>query len=330
MMKGDLIIEIKDLKVYYETKRGSVRAVDGVNLNIKRGEIFGLAGESGCGKTTLATSILRSIDQPAGRIVNGSIVYYKKQSNNVEPINVMELSGKSLRNFRWKEISMIPQSAMNALNPVMKIKDQIADVILAHEKIKKEEAYSRVETLLKTVGIDPDRKDDYPHEFSGGMKQRSLIAMALALNPSMIIADEPTTALDVIVQRQILQTMKDLQKKFDLTMLFITHDMAVHAEISNRIGIMYAGKLVEVASATNIFYEPLHPYTKGLISAFPSIKGEIKRLESMPGHPPSLLNPPKGCRFYSRCPYAVKRCSQNDPALLQISKERWVACHKYL
>ena len=313
------LLEVEGLRTYYFTRAGPVRAVDGVSFFVEKGEVFGLAGESGCGKTTAGLSILRLLP-PYGRIVGGRIVF-----DGVDLLSIREPEFR--RKYRWKRISMIFQGAMNALNPVFKVGDQIAEAIMLHEKVSKEEAMDKVRELFKKVGIEPSRVDNYPHEFSGGMRQRAMIAMALACNPELVIADEPTTALDVVIQGQILDLLRKLKEEYDLSVILITHDMSVIAELCNRVGIMYAGKLVECADVRTIFKEPSHPYTQGLISAIPSLTGPKVRLKSIPGAPPDLLNPPKGCRFHPRCPYAIDKCRREEPEYVRMGKLHWVACH---
>ncbi|MCS7367554.1 MAG: ABC transporter ATP-binding protein [archaeon YNP-WB-062] len=312
------LLQVRNLKTYYQTARGYVKAVDGVNFQIGEGEVFGLAGESGCGKTTVALSIIRLLP-PGGRIIDGEIMFNDK--------NILAMSEEDIRKIRWKKIAIVFQGAMNALNPVMKVGDQIVEAITTHEDVSKEEAWRRAEKLLEMVGIEPSRAKDYPHEFSGGMKQRVMIAMALACNPQLLIADEPATALDVIVQAQILKLMRDLQRKMNLSMMLITHDLSIIAETCNKVAIMYAGKIVEYADTKRIFREPQHPYTRGLIGAFPSIKGPRRKLISIPGTPPDLLNPPSGCRFHPRCPYTNDKCKSMEPELKDLGGGHYVACH---
>ena len=313
------LLEVEGLRTYYFTRAGAVKAVDNVSFFVEKGEVFGLAGESGCGKTTAGLSILRLLP-PYGRIVGGSIVF-----DGTDLLSVRESEFR--RKYRWKRISMIFQGAMNALNPVFRVGDQIAEAIMLHEKVSKEEAMERVKELFKKVGIEPSRVDNYPHEFSGGMRQRAMIALALACNPELVIADEPTTALDVVIQGQILDLLRKLKEEYDLSVILITHDMSVIAELCNRVGIMYAGKLVECADVRTIFKEPSHPYTQGLISAIPSLTGPKVRLKSIPGAPPDLLNPPRGCRFHPRCPYAMDKCRREEPKYTEVGKLHWVACH---
>jgi len=312
------LLKIENLRVYYEISEGSVKAVDNVSLEIERGEALGLAGESGCGKSTLALAIMRLLP-PEGRIVSGKILF--------DGIDLLKLPDDRFRKeIRWKRISMVFQGAMNALNPVFRVGDQIVEAILTHEDVSEEEAWERVYELFRMVGLDPSRAKHYPHEFSGGMRQRAMIAMALACNPDLVIADEPTTALDVTIQAQILDLLKELRKKINMAVLLITHDLSVIAETCDKVAIMYAGKIVEWADVKSIFKNPIHPYTRGLIAAIPSIK-EKKKLISIPGFPPNLLNPPTGCRFHPRCSYAKDICSKEEPEMQEIEKGRFVACH---
>ncbi|MHA1832417.1 MAG: ABC transporter ATP-binding protein [Candidatus Baldrarchaeia archaeon] len=314
------LLEIKELTTYYETMRGYVKAVEKASFNVEKGEGVGLAGESGCGKTTVALSILRLLP-PNGKIMHGQILYKGK--------DLVKMDEKTLRKkIRWKEISLIFQGAMNALNPVYKISDQIIEAIRTHEpNINKREAKERVRKLFELVGIDPSRVDNYPHEFSGGMRQRAMIAMALACNPSLVIADEPGTALDVIVQAQVLKLMRDLKEKLNLSLILITHDLSIISEVCEKMVVMYAGQVVEAGDIITMFKKPLHPYTQGLIRAFPSIKEKKRKMSSIPGMPPDLLNPPSGCRFRLRCKYAMDICEKEAPQLIEVGKGHVVACH---
>jgi peptide/nickel transport system ATP-binding protein len=315
------LLEVKNLKMYFQTMRGDVRAVDGVTFEVRKGDSLGLAGESGCGKTSAALSILRLLPWN-GKIVDGSIEF--------DGVDLVEMSQDKLRDqIRWKRISVIFQGAMNALHPTKTVGTQIAEAIVAHEKsVDKEQAKKRGERLLDVVGVGAQRFNRYPHELSGGMKQRVMTAMALACNPELVIADEPTTALDVIIEAQVLKALKELQQKLDLSLILISHDLSMIAETCNRIAIMYAGKIVEQGDTVSIFKESLHPYTQLLLGAFPSIIGEKKELTSIHGFPPDLLNPPSGCRFHPRCPYALQVCKEKDPETIQASKAgHFVACH---
>ena len=312
------LLEVNNLKTYFYTLRGVVRAVDGISFHIDEGMAFGLAGESGCGKSTTALSIMGLIKDP-GKIVDGEIIFERE--------DLLKKTKEELNQIRWKRISMIFQGAMNAFNPVHRVGDQIVEAILYHENITREEAWKKTEKLLKMVGIDPSRAKNYPHEFSGGMKQRAMIAMALSCNPKLVIADEPTTALDVIVQKQVLDLMKELQKKLKLSIMLISHDLSVIAQMCDSVAIMYAGKIVEYADAVSLFKEPQHPYSKRLINSFPNILNPGKKPESIPGQPPSLINPPPGCRFHPRCPFATDKCREVEPHLVNIGNKHFVACH---
>jgi peptide/nickel transport system ATP-binding protein len=313
-------LEVKNLSTYYFLPTGTVKAVEDVSFSMAKGEIMGLAGESGCGKTTVALSILRLIPFP-GKIVSGEVLFEGK--------NILEMSEEDFRReMRWKKLSLIFQRAMQSLNPVFRIGDQIVEAIKTCEADTSDsEARSRAEHLLELVGIHPSRATNYPHEFSGGMRERAMIAMALACNPEFVIADEPTTGLDVIVQAQILQLIRELQQKLKLSMMLISHDLSVIAEVCNTCAIMYAGKLIEYSDIYSIFKNPLHPYTKGLLGAFPDIKAEKTRLAHIPGSPPTLLDPPTGCRFHPRCQYAKEICKEKSPTLVSISGNHLVACH---
>jgi peptide/nickel transport system ATP-binding protein len=316
------LLDVNQLRTYYATLRGQVKAVDGVSFQVESGEATGLAGESGCGKTTVATSLLRILSSN-GKIVGGNIFY--KSS-----IDIVALDEEEMRTeIRWKEISIVFQGAMNAMNPVYKVGDQIVEAIRLHEPgVNKREAWERSGKLMELVGIDPSRVDNYPHEFSGGMKQRAMIAMALASNPSLLIADEPATALDVIVAAQVLKLLRELKKKLNLGMILITHDLSIIAELCEKTAIMYAGKIAEYGDVVTVFKEPMHPYTQGLMGSFPTITAkERMRMVSIPGSPPDLLNPPPGCRFHPRCKFAKPVCKKDDPAYTELEKGHFVSCH---
>jgi len=316
------VLQLDNLTTNYKTSRGWVKAAENVNFEIEKGQALGLVGESGCGKTTVALSILKILPQ-GGRIRGGRIVF--------DGQDLVPLTDGEMRKIRWKGISIVFQGSMNELNPVFKVGDQIVEAIRLHEpNVSKQDAYRRAEGLFEMVGVEPSRIRNYPHEFSGGMRQRALIAMALASNPKVLVADEPGTALDVIVQAQVLQLMRSLKEKLGLSMLMISHDLSIVAEVCERVAIMYAGRVVEYGDVEAIFKEPLHPYTQGLIGAFPSIEEKRKKLTSIPGQPPDLLNPPKGCRFNPRCPYAMDVCKEKDPQLQKVgSGDHYVSCFLY-
>lgn len=313
------LLTVTNLNVEYASQRGNVRAVDNVSFSIRKGEIFGLAGESGCGKSTTAFAICRLLRPPA-QTTSGSI--------RLHDIELTNLSDNEFDDVRWSKLSIVLQSAMNNLNPVMRIGEQLADAILTHEPMGKIQLYDRLRELLKLVDLPEDRIRSYPHELSGGMRQRVVIAMALALNPDLIIMDEPTTALDVVIQDGIIRKVLELQKQFGFSVMFISHDLPLMLQICNRIGVMYAGKMIEVSDAETLMAEPSHPYTKGLLESFPSLRGERRRLRGVPGYPPDLVAPPPGCRFHPRCPYVVPNCNVVEPALRSIGTN-FVACHLY-
>ncbi len=319
-MNNENILEVSNLKTYFEIKEGIVKAVDGVNFKLKKGESLGLVGESGCGKTTTALSIIKLLTDN-GFVEDGQIIFKGK--------DISKLTEEEMLSTRWKDISMIFQGSMNALNPVMKVSKQIIESIQLHENVSEKEARERVKELFELVNIDVGLMDSYPHEFSGGMRQRAIIAMALACNPSLIIGDEPTTALDVMVQAQIIDLINDLRKKLEMSMIIITHDLSIITETCDKIAVMYAGKIAEIGTVDDIVFNYKHPYTEKLIKAFPNIYGERKMVESIPGVPPNLLNPPKGCRFAARCHKKIgKICEELDPVLEQTSSsEHMVACH---
>jgi peptide/nickel transport system ATP-binding protein len=315
------LLELRGLMVDY----GRARAVDGVDLTVHEGEILGLAGESGCGKTTIANAVMQIL-RPPGRISGGSIVFRGE--------DLVGKSDEDMRRFRWRNVSMVFQSAMNALNPVMRVGDQFVDAMRAHERIDKKRALGQAQELLELVGIDPDRIRSYPHQLSGGMRQRVIIAIALSLNPELIVLDEPTTALDVVVQREILQQVEALKRDFGFAVLFITHDLSLLLEFADRIAIMYAGEVVESAPAQKLATGAQHPYTQGLLQSFPPLTGPLERLTGIPGSPPDLRNPPSGCRFHPRCPHCTRdnaslylRQTTERPVLHEVAPGHLVACH---
>jgi peptide/nickel transport system ATP-binding protein len=315
------LLEVRGLCVDY----GRVRAVDGVDLEIREGEILGLAGESGSGKSTVANAVMQILRPPA-RIAGGSVLF-----------RGADLTGKTteeLRRYRWRNVSMVFQSAMNALNPVMRVGDQFVDMMRAHERISKHEALGRAGELLGLVGMDARLVRAYPHELSGGMRQRAIIAMALALNPELVVLDEPTTALDVVVQREILQQLETLKQEFGFAVLFITHDLSLLLEFADRIAIMYAGEIVESARSVQLASAAQHPYTQGLLRSFPPLDGPRPRLTGISGSPPDLADPPSGCRFHPRCPHCAPadaslylRQTAERPLLREVEPGHSVACH---
>lgn len=311
------LLDVKNLTMHYTTKMGDVHAVDNVSFTIEPGEAIGLVGESGCGKTSIALTLLRLLPDNA-KFLGGSVLF--------EGVDLVRIPEEEIRKIRWRGISMIFQAAMNSLNPVYRVGDQIIEAIQTHFPITYQEARKRVAELFDLVGLAPELMDRYPHEYSGGMKQRAVIAMALSCSPKLVIADEPTTALDVIVQDRILRRIDEVRKQLNMAMLYISHDIAVIAEVSQRIGVMYAGNLVEFADTVTIFKNPAHPYTIALMSAFPSIKGEKRKLQGLPGEPPDLLRPPSGCRFHPRCPFATAVCTESPPEYREIHPQHYVAC----
>jgi len=312
------VLEVNDLTMHYMTRKGPVYAVDDVTFHVGRGEAIGLVGESGCGKTSVAISLLKLLPNNA-KILGGEI---KINNTDVVPLNT-----KAMNKHRWKNISMVFQAAMNSLNPVYTIEDQILEAMREHvPNLSDQEMDDKVDHLFSLVGLDPSLKDQYPHQYSGGMRQRAVIAMALSCDPDLIIADEPTTALDVIVQDAILKRVRDIQEELNMAMIYISHDIAVIAEVSERVGVMYAGKLVEMSSTEDIFHHPIHPYTMALMSSFPSIVGEKTELVTLAGEPPDLLNPPKGCRFHPRCPYATEVCREDEPEFKDHGTGHLAAC----
>jgi len=320
-MTASELLRVEDLRVEYLTATGRVTVVDGVSFVVRKGEIVGLAGESGSGKSTVALAILRLLKAPAA-ITGGRILF--------EGRDILELGEVELRRLRWRKISLVTQGAMNALNPVATIGAQLADAIEVHEDLAPKKALLRVGALLERVGIDPARAKSYPHELSGGMRQRVVIAMALALEPPLILMDEPTTALDVVVQRELLAQIASLQRSLGFSVLFITHDLSLMLELCTRIGVLYAGRLAEVAPAHQLGRAPRHPYTQGLMASFPDVRDPegAARLVGIGGAPPDPRHPPAGCRFHPRCGQRVAACDQQQPVTLTIAPEHEVACHR--
>jgi peptide/nickel transport system ATP-binding protein len=312
------ILEVEHLTLTYATRAGGVSAVDDVSFTLNKGESLGLVGESGCGKTSVASSLLRLLAENA-EITRGQIRF--------KGVDLVALSEGEMRRYRWRNIAMVFQAAMNALNPVYTVGDQIIEALEQHVGVHSyAQARARVGELFTLVGLEPRLMDRYPHEYSGGMRQRAVIAMALACNPDIIVADEPTTALDVIVQGTLLRELRALQREIGMAMVYISHDIAVIAEVSDRIGVMYAGRLVEIGPATEIFARPRHPYTGALMAAFPSVTGPRRPLAALGGEPPNLLSPPRGCRFNPRCAFATNKCRSETPPLMDFGGGHLAAC----
>jgi peptide/nickel transport system ATP-binding protein len=335
------LLEINDLSVRYRMDEvDDVRAVEDANFVVEPGETFGLVGESGCGKTTLGKSLLALLDDN-GYVESGEVWYdgvlprWEDENGDPKPeviegdeypvredgmMDLTELDVQDMRQVRWRDIALIPQGSMNALNPVYKVEDQIVEAIRIHEpNTTEEEALERSRNLLEQVGIDRDRGDDYAHEFSGGMKQRAVIALAMSCDPNLVLADEPTTALDVIIQDRVLDAINDMQEQFDASMLIISHDISVMAETCDRLGVMYGGRLMEVGTTEEIFLEPSNPYTLGLENSFPTVQEEQERLLAIPGTPPNLSEPADECRFAERCPFAAGQCFDDHPPMFDVS-----------
>jgi len=321
---NEIILSIRNLNVVFPLAQGELKALEDINLDIYRGETIGIVGESGCGKSTLGFSILNAVPSP-GKIISGEILFHGE--------DILKKPRSELRKLRGKKISMIFQDPMTSLNPLLRVDKHILETIKVHEgDTKKHQALERAKNLLKKLGISENRITDYPHQLSGGMRQRVMIGIGLALNAEIIIADEPTTSLDVIVEAQFLQLLKTLKEEFGLTLILITHNMGIVAEISDRIVVMYGGKIMEIGNAEDVFSEPLHPYTRGLLHSIPNIHLlEEEKLELMEGFPPDLTNPPPGCRFSPRCKEAFDRCVESSPPMIEIPgmKGRLVRCFLY-
>jgi peptide/nickel transport system ATP-binding protein len=313
------LLKVKNLKTYFFTEDGVVKAVDGVNFDVYPGETLGIVGESGCGKSVTSLSIMRLLDEK-GKIVDGEVIFEGK--------DLLKLSEEEMREIRGNDIAMIFQEPMVALNPVYTVGDQIMEAIILHQKVGKDEARKIAIDMLKKVGIpEPEKRvDEYPHELSGGMRQRAMIAMALSCHPKLLIADEPTTALDVTIQAQILELMKQLQRDLGMAIIMITHDLGVIAEISDRVAVMYAGKIVEYADVKVLFKDPKHPYTWALMNSIPRLDIEQERLFSIPGIVPDALHFPSGCKFHPRCEFATEKCKSEEPELIEVGSNHFAAC----
>ncbi len=314
------LLDVQNLRIEFGTEKGTVHAVEDASFSLEEGQAIGLAGESGCGKTTTALSLMRLLPYN-GKIVGGAINFRGK--------DLAKVSETRMQHIRWRDISIVFQGAMNSLNPVQRVGRQIAEPILLHEDVEEKEAMKRAEDLLELVGIPAKRATEYPHEFSGGMRQRVMIAMALACNPKLVIADEPVTALDVMIQAQILELLERLRRELQLSMILISHDLSVIAETCDKVAIMYAGRIVETGPTMEVFTDPKHPYTQGLVAAFPDIRGDPRMPEAIPGLVPSLISPPSGCVFHPRCKFVMDRCKTSVPALSSLSPTHRTACFLY-
>lgn len=315
----DTFLEIKDLVIHYSTTDGEVEAVNGISLSLQKGETLGLVGETGAGKTTTALGILRLVPNPPGRILEGEI--------NFEGQDLLKISEKEMRKVRGNKISMIFQDPMTSLNPVITVGDQIVEAISQHYKISAAEAVKKACEMLEKVGISAERFHDYPHQFSGGMKQRVVIAIALACNPALLLADEPTTALDVTIQAQVLDLMADLKEEMNTSMILITHDLGVVAEVCDKVAIMYAGEIVEIGTLEQVYNHTGHPYTEGLFGSIPDMESKEKRLHPIQGLMPDPSNLPKGCKFAPRCPYKTEKCEKQNPKPVEKEKGHFVKCY---
>ena len=312
------LLNVENLCIGYRTGKGMLQAVDGVNFTLEKGRSLGLVGESGCGKTTIGMALMGLLP-PNGAITGGRIL--------LDGLEISALPEEEMRKVRWSQVAMIFQAAMNALNPVIRVSAQMAEAIRTHRPdMDNDQIMQRVEGLFTLVGLPLERLHDFPHQYSGGMKQRAIIAMALALNPKLVIADEPTTALDVIVQDQILKETKALQEQFDIGIIFISHDISIVAEVCHNIGVMYAGQLVESGPAQEVFFNSKHPYTKALVGSFPTLAGPKSKLTPIPGEPPNLIGTIPGCRFCDRCPRDTASCKLEPPQWQQVGPDHWVLC----
>lgn len=322
MNSSEKLLEVKDLEVIYGTDEGVVHAVNGVSFDIKQGETLGLVGETGAGKTTVALSLMKLVPNPPGKIIKGTVEFFGQ--------DIMKCTEKEMRKIRGEKIAMIFQDPMTALNPLDTVGDQIAESLLLHKKVTRKEAEKEAGNILEMVGIEAKRYNEFPHQFSGGMRQRIVIAIALACSPELLIADEPTTALDVTIQAQILELMSELQEKMGMSVIMISHDLGIIANMCNKVAIMYAGEIIELGEAKHIYKERQHPYTEGLFGSLPEITlhGKRKRLQPIPGLMPDPMNLPKGCKFAPRCPYKTTSCEDNNLELIKVSEGHYVRCIK--
>jgi len=316
------ILSVKNLKTEFKTREGAFLAVDGVSFDVERGEVMGLVGESGCGKSVTALSIMRILPDPPGRVVGGEITFEGRE--------LLKLPEHEMRHVRGGRIGMVFQEPMTSLNPVFTVGDQVAEALVEHKNMSKEQALKRSAELFDLVGLpEPGRQvGAYPHQLSGGMRQRVMIAMAISCEPSLIIADEPTTALDVTIQAQILELLNDIRKKFNTAIILITHDLGIIAQMADRVAVMYAGRIVEYCKTDDIFYDPLHPYTEGLLASIPKPGEKVKRLKAIPGMVPKLTELPEGCKFLPRCPYGIDEYAKEEPELFEVKPDHYVRCFR--
>lgn len=320
-MQDDIILQVRDLSVVYRAQRGSVQAANQVSFDLKKGESLALIGESGCGKTTLSLALIRMTAGTAQ--VTGEVLY----TRDGKTVDILKLSDSDLRQFRWRDCAMVFQGAQNAFNPVLKISDQFMDTARAHGNMSKDEVIQRTLRLFQMVRLDPERVfKSYPHELSGGMKQRALLALGVLLDPQIVILDEPTTALDILTQRAIIDVLRLMQLSLNFSIIFISHDLALAAEMADRVATMYAGEIIEIGTVNAMFYETLHPYTLGLMQSVPRLETRRDELTSIPGTPPDLINPPAGCKFHPRCPFATDKCREEQPPLIEYQPGHLAAC----
>ena len=322
-LKDDVVLKVDDLSIVYRTNRGDVKATNNVSFELQKGKAMALIGESGSGKTTISLSLIRKL--PKNAVVTKGEVLYQQRDGNVQ--DILKLSTSDLRKFRWQECAMVFQGAQNAFNPVLKISKHFEDTAYAHNWSDKKAIRERSLNLLKLVRLDPERVyDSYPHELSGGMKQRTLLALSVLLNPQIVILDEPTTALDILTQRAIIDVLNEMQEKLNFSIIFISHDLSLAAEMADVVATVYAGEIVEIGEVNDMFYNPLHPYTYGLLTSVPTLDHTEDLLKSIPGSPPNLINPPTGCKFHPRCEFATDKCKSENPALLADEGTHLVAC----
>ncbi len=321
-MVDDIILKVDNVSIVYHTARGDVQAVTGVSFDLHKGEALALIGESGCGKTTLSLSLVRMLPNNAA-VVSGEVLYRRDGKTR----NVLSMKEGELRSFRWDECAMVFQGAQNAFNPVLRIRDQFMDTAAAHGMGNHSAVEQRTLELFKLVRLDPERVfNAYPHELSGGMRQRTLLALGVLLDPQVVILDEPTTALDILTQRAIIDVLKEMQGRLGFSIIFISHDLALAAEMADRVATTYAGKIVELGRVNDIFYRPLHPYTLGLLRSVPRLDQGQDELASIPGDPPNLIMPPPGCKFHPRCPFATDECKVDEPPLVEYAPGHSAAC----